>query len=76
MLLLNLTLRGKAQQKSPEETKDHTDMVMRKEHHRERARAEKAEKRASKAEKRLNTKPQHKHRRKVKQKGEKTRSRG
>lgn len=76
LLALSISMPGMAQQKSPEETKDHTDMVMRKEHHRERVRADKAEKRAAKAEKRINTRAQHKHRRKVRQKGEKSRSRG
>lgn len=77
LMVLCMAVPGTAQQKSPEETKDHTDMVLRKEHHRERVRKDKAEKRASKAEKRLNTKPQHKHRRKgTKQKGEKSQSRG
>ena len=77
LMVLCLALPVTAQQKSPEETKAHTDMVMKKEHRRERKRVDKAEKRAAKAEKRINDKPQHKHRRKrAKHSGEKSRSRG
>lgn len=77
MLVLMLALPATAQQKSPEETKAHTDMVMRKEQRRERKRADKTEKRAAKAEKRINDKPQHKYRRKrAKHSGEKSRGRG
>jgi sRNA-binding protein len=77
LVALIITLPGKAQQKSPEETKDHADMVLKKERHRERVRANRAEKRAAKAEKRINTKAQHKQRRKgPKPKEEKPRSKG
>lgn len=77
LMALLMVMPVQAQQKSPEETKAHTDMVMKKEHRRERKRVDKAEKRAAKAEKRINDKPQHKHRRKrAKHSGEKSRGRG
>ena len=77
MSLLVLALPARAQQKSPEETKVHTESVMRKEYRRERVRKDKAEKKAAKAEKRINDKSRYKNRRKGRwQKTEKPRDRG
>lgn len=72
LLLLIVSFPAEAQQLSPTETNEHADMVVRKERHRERLRADKKEKRMTKAEKRLETKAKYKKRRKSKIKQERT----
>ncbi len=72
LMTLMMALPAKAQVSSPQETNSHGEMVMRKEHRRERVRADKEEKKAAKAEKRINKKAKYKKRRKVKIKQERT----
>ncbi len=72
ILAFLITFSLDAQQLSPIATNAHADGVIKKEHRRERVRAEKKEKRIAKAEKRLNTKAQYKKRRKSKIKQERT----